>query len=118
MATTRLMSLHSSKGRAVAEALDRVTDYADNSEETNGGELVTVYQCNPTIADQEIQFSKRQYAAITGREQKNNDMIAYHLRQSCKPGEITPELTNRIGYDLAMSLTKRKHAFYCLRSCE
>ena len=38
-------------------------------------------------------------------------MIAYHLRQSFKPGEITPELANKIGYDLAMSLTKGKHAF-------
>ena len=37
--------------------------------------------------------------------------IAYHLRQSFKPGEITPELANKIGYDLAMSLTKGKHAF-------
>ena len=38
-------------------------------------------------------------------------MIAYHLRQSFKPGEITPELANKIGYDLAMSLTRGKHAF-------
>nr|WP_325182281.1 relaxase/mobilization nuclease domain-containing protein [uncultured Oscillibacter sp.] len=37
-------------------------------------------------------------------------MIAYHLRQSFKPGEITPEPANKIGYDLAMSLTKGKHA--------
>ena len=38
-------------------------------------------------------------------------MIAYHLRQSFKPGEITPELANKLGYDLAMSLTKGNHAF-------
>ncbi len=38
-------------------------------------------------------------------------MIAYHLRQSFKPGKITSELANKIGYDLAMSLTKGKHAF-------
>ncbi len=111
MATTRLMPLHSGKGRTVAEALDRVTDYVENPEKTNGGDLVTAYQCNPSIADQEFLFSKRQYAAITGREQKDNDVIAYHLRQSFKPGEITPELANKIGYDLAMSLTKGKHAF-------
>ena len=73
--------------------------------------MVTAYQCNPSIADQEFLFSKRQYAAITGRERKDNDVIAYHMRQSFKPGEITPELANKIGYDLAMSLTKGKHAF-------
>ena len=111
MATTRLMPLHSGKGRTVAEALGRVTDYVKNPEKTNGGDLVTAYQCNPSIADQEFLFSKRQYAVITGRERKDNDVIAYHLRQSFKPGEITPELANKIGYDLAMSLTKGKHAF-------
>lgn len=105
------MPLHSGKGRTVAEALDRVTDYVENPEKTNGGDLVTAYQCNPSIADQEFLFAKRQYAAITGRERKDNDVIAYHLRQSFKPGEITPELANKIGYDLAMSLTKGKHAF-------
>ena len=111
MATTRLMPLHSGKGRTVAEALGRVTDYVENPEKTNGGDLVTAYQCNPSIADQEFLFSKRQYAAITGRERKDNDVIAYHLRQSFKPGEITPEQANKIGYDLAMSLTKGRHAF-------
>lgn len=111
MATTRLMPLHSGKGRTVAEALDRVTDYVENPEKTNGGDLVTAYQCNPSIADQEFLFSKRQYAVITGRERKDNDVIAYHLRQSFKPGEITPEQANKIGYDLAMSLTKGRHAF-------
>ena len=111
MATTRLMPLHVGKGRTVAEALGRTTDYVKNLEKTDGGELVSAYQCNPAIVDQEFLFSKRQYASMTGRNQKEHDVIAYHLRQSFKPGEITPELANKIGYDLAMSLTKGKHAF-------
>lgn len=111
MATTRLMPLHVGKGRTVAEALGRTTDYVKNPEKTNGGDLVTAYQCNPAIVNQEFLFAKRQYAAITGRDQKEHDVIAYHLRQSFKPGEVTPELANKIGYDLAMSLTKGKHAF-------
>lgn len=111
MATTRLMPLHVGKGRTVAEALGRTTDYVKNPEKTNGGDLVTAYQCNPSIVDQEFLFAKRQYAAITGRGQKEHDVIAYHLRQSFKPGEVTPELANKIGYDLAMSLTKGKYAF-------
>ena len=111
MATTRLMPLHTGKGRTVAEALGRTTDYVKNPEKTDGGELVSAYQCNPAIVDQEFLFSKRQYASITGRNQKEHDVIAYHLRQSFKPGEITPELAKKIGYDLAMSLTKGKHAF-------
>ena len=111
MATTRLMPLHAGKGRTVVKALGRTTDYVKNPEKTNGGDLVTAYRCNPSIVDQEFLFAKRQYATITGRNQKEHDVIAYHLRQSFKPGEITPELANKIGYDLAMSLTKGKHAF-------
>jgi hypothetical protein len=56
-------------------------------------------------------LSKRQYANITGRDENNKNVLAYHLRQSFKPGEITPELANKIGYKLAMKFTKGKHAF-------
>lgn len=111
MATTRLMPLHTGKGRSVAEALERTTDYVKNPDKTDGGEWITAYECDPAIADQEFIFSKRQYAALTGREKKDSDVIAYHLRQSFKPGEIDPAKANRIGYDLAMSLTKGDHAF-------
>jgi type IV secretory pathway VirD2 relaxase len=55
-------------------------------------------------------FSKRQYNDITGRKQASN-IIAYQIRQSFKPGEISPELANKIGYELGMSFTKGKHAF-------
>ena len=41
MATTRLMPLHVGKGRTVAEALGRTTDYVKNLEKTGGGELVS-----------------------------------------------------------------------------
>ena len=66
MATTRLIPLHAGKGRTVAEALGRTTDYVKNPEKTANGEPVTAYQCNLAIADQEFLFSKRQYATITG----------------------------------------------------
>ncbi|MPM15293.1 hypothetical protein SDC9_61661 [bioreactor metagenome] len=111
MATTRLMPLHSGKGRSVAAALGRTTDYVKNPEKTDGGEWVSAYECNLGIADQEFLFSKRRYAALTGRETKERDVIAYHLRQSFRPGEIDPAKANKIGYDLAMSLTKGRHAF-------
>ena len=40
-----------------------------------------------------------------------DDVIAYHLRQSFVPGEITPEEANRLGVELARRFTKGKHAF-------
>ena len=40
-----------------------------------------------------------------------DDVIAYHLRQAFKPGEVTPEEANQIGRELALKLTKGNHAF-------
>ena len=40
-----------------------------------------------------------------------DDIIAYHLRQSFVPGEITPEEANRLGQELARRFTKGNHAF-------
>ena len=54
---------------------------------------------------------KSRYATLTGRDQGERDVIAYHTRQSFKPGEITPEEANAIGYELAMRFTKGRHAF-------
>ncbi|WP_347707842.1 relaxase/mobilization nuclease domain-containing protein [Eubacterium sp. 1001713B170207_170306_E7] len=66
----------------------------------------------PTLAIRLLQSkSKSQYTSITGRTQGDKDVIAYHLRQSFKPNEIAPQTANKNGYDLAMSLTKGKHAF-------
>ena len=111
IATTRLMPLHIGKGRTVARALGRVTAYVENPDKTDGGELISSYQCNADIADKEFLFAQRQYENITGRKPKKNDVIAYHLRQSFKPGEVSPERANKIGYELAMRLTKGHNPF-------
>lgn len=111
MATTRLMPLHVGKGRSVAVALSDNNDYLQNPEKTDNRELITGYECDPMTADNEFLLSKRQYLTLTGRSQGERDVIAYHLRQSFRLGEVTPEDANRIGYDLAMRFTKGRHAF-------
>lgn len=110
MATTRIISMHINKGKTIAQCLTDRTDYAKNPDKTDNGELVSAFECDPATVDAEFLLSKRQYRAITGREQKN-DVIAYQVRQSFKPGEITPEAANKIGYELAEKLTKGRHAF-------
>ncbi len=55
-------------------------------------------------------LTKRQYDFVNGRRQKS-DVIAYQIRQSFRPGEITAEEANRVGYELAMRFTKGKYAF-------
>ena len=110
MAATRLIALHINKGKSVAQCLADRTDYSQNAQKTNDGEFISSYECDPKTADEEFLLSKRQYQHITGRRQKR-DVIAYQIRQSFKPGEITPEEANQIGYELAMRFTKGKHAF-------
>lgn len=110
MATTRLIPMHINKGRSIGECLKHRTEYATNGAKTENGQYVSSYACNPETVDDEFLMSKKEYLRITGRKPKN-DIIAYQIRQSFKPGEITPEEANAIGYDLAMSFTKGNHAF-------
>lgn len=110
MAATRLIPMHVNKGKTLAQSLGNRTDYAKNPEKTDKGELVTGYQCDPMTVDEEFMLSKRQYEQITGRRQRH-EVIAYQIRQSFKPGEITPEEANRLGQELALRFTKGKYAF-------
>ena len=110
LAATRLIALHKNKGKSVADCLKSRTDYAQNPDKTQQGELVSSYECSPLTVDEEFMLSKRQYELMTGRRQKS-DVIAYQIRQSFRPGEITAEEANKVGYELAMRFTKGKYAF-------
>ncbi len=111
MATTRIISLHAGKGRTVGRAISDIIGYMENPQKTDNGRLIFGYQCDSRIADAQFLFSKRLYADKTGRQRGADDVIAYQIRQSFVPGEITPEEANRLGRELAMRFTKGKHAF-------
>ena len=111
MATTRIISMHVNQGKTIADCLTDRIDYSKNPDKTQGGELISAYQCDPKTADAEFLYSKRQYQTVTGREQRH-DVIAYQVRQSFKPGEITPEEANRVGYEFAERFLKGRHAFF------
>ncbi|MBQ8032335.1 MAG: relaxase/mobilization nuclease domain-containing protein, partial [Butyrivibrio sp.] len=110
MAATRLIAMHMNKGKSIQQCLKDRTDYAQNPEKTDGGILVSSYECDPKLVEEQFALAKREYQHNTGRE-NNNDVIAYQIRQAFKPGEITPEEANRIGYETAMRWTKGRHAF-------
>ena len=110
MAATRVITMHITKGKTVAQCLADRTDYAKNPDKTDNGQLVSSYEFNPDTVDAEFALSKREYFQITGRTQEN-DIIAYQVRQSFKPGEITPEEANAVGYEFAKQFTKGNHAF-------
>ena len=110
LAATRLIPMRKNKGKSIGACLHNHTSYIQNPDKTQQGELVSSYECSPLTVDEEFMLSKRQYELMTGRRQKN-DVIAYQIRQSFKPGEITAEEANKVGYELAMRFTKGKYAF-------
>ena len=110
MAATRLIALHRNKKRSVRQCLADRMDYALNPDKTEAGTFLSSYECDPRTAAEEFMLTKRLYHQKTGLD-ADSDVIAYQIRQSFKPGEITPAEANRVGYETAMRWTKGKHAF-------
>ena len=110
VATTRIIPMHRNKGKTLSHCLTARTDYAKNPEKTHDGELVSSFACDPQTVDAEFLLFKREYKSITGRSHER-DVIAYQVRQSFRPGEITPEEANRVGYEFAARFLKENHAF-------
>lgn len=104
--------MHVIKGQTVAHTVHERLSYAINPEKTNSGQLVKAYGCEPETAAGEMLLCKKEYETYIGRsEEKKSDIVLYQIRQSFKPGEITPERAQEIGYELAMSFTKGKYQF-------
>ena len=110
IATTRIIPMHLNKGKTLAQCLHARTAYALNAEKTESGEMISSFECDPRTVENEFLLAKREYHLLTGRRQKN-DVIAYQIRQSFKPGEVTPEEANQIGYDLAKRFLKDSYPF-------
>ena len=102
--------MHQHKQKSLLRCLSERTDYAADSTKTADGELIASYACDHKTAAAEFALSKREYQMLTGRKHEH-DVIAYQIRQSFKPGEVTAEEANRIGYEFAERFLKGKHAF-------
>ena len=110
MATTRIIPMHINKGKTIAQCMKARIDYVKNPDKTEEGELISSFACSPQTADQEFVLARNQYLMTVGNHKKN-EVIAYQLRQSFKPGEVTAEEANKIGYELASRLLNGDHAF-------
>ena len=110
MAATMLIPLHHVKSKSVGECLNRSIDYVRDSRKTEDEKYVSTYGCDPNSVTEQFLLSRKIYEDNVRKPHKN-DVIAYQIRQAFKPGEITPERANEIGYELAMKFTKGKHAF-------
>lgn len=111
LATTRLMPLHVGKGRNIRSAISSIIEYIANPDKTEPNSLIKSWYCGASTADAEFNYAYKQYLRNTGQEQKKNDVIAYHIRQSFAPGEVTPAQATEIGVKLVEKFTHGKHAY-------
>jgi len=112
MAATRIMPVHQNMAAGAAQTMKAVTDYVKNPAKTNGGLFVTGYECDPDIVVEDFMLSRDEYLFATGRDQEGHEILAYHVRQSFVPGEITDaDSANKLGHRLAMELTGGNHSF-------
>ncbi len=100
--------MRKNKGKSLAACLHCHTAYVQNPDKTKQGELVSSYECSPLTVDEEFLLTKKLYEQTVGRDR---DVIAYQVRQSFRPGEITAEEANKVGYEFALRFLKGKHAF-------
>jgi hypothetical protein len=111
MATSWIRPLHRTGSNSVSSALERAIGYVQNELKTDGGVLVKSYECEPYMAESEFMLSKANYGQITGRNQGKSDVVAYHIRLSFPPGELSSERVLEIGDELARRWTKGKHQY-------
>ena len=104
--------MHKSMGKTPAVSLSGRVAYILNPTKTDGGRLVSAHGCDPATAAAEMLLTRRQYLDAGGWVPGNDkEVLAYHIRQAFKPGEITPEDANRIGRELAERFTKGRYQF-------
>ena len=112
MAISNILPRKTMRNRTRLQSMTERHDYDQKAEKTRDGELVSSYMCSPETAAKEFEESKQLYHQLTGRKQPpKRDVIMYRIIQSFKPGEVSPEEANRIGYELAMKFTGGQHQF-------
>lgn len=110
MATTSIFTIHKSKNKSVKQSICDRIGYILNPDKTEKGEYVKCFGCDMETADSQFLLSQKQYEAKTGRKY-NGTVLAYHIRQSFLPGEVTPEQANEIGCEFASRYLKGKFQY-------
>ena len=111
MATTRIMPVHAIKELGTAQTIKSVMDYVKNPKKTSDGLSITAFECDVDIAAEDFMLARDEYIFRTGRGQGENEILAYHVRQAFKPGEVDADTAAQLGFELAMELTGGDHAF-------
>lgn len=107
MAVTKILS--------IKQRVDNRINYICNPEKTEGGVLVSAYNCEPDSAD--FDFALTKAAALhtpwqTNSQPRKHNIEAYHIIQSFSPDDdVTPEEAHQIGKELADKLLKGRYEY-------
>lgn len=90
------------KIKTIKSNLQAVINYGKNGEKTENGILVSSINCNVDTAYEEMALTKKFF-------HKENKTLGYHIIQSFKGYEVSPEKANKIGKELAEELWGDKY---------
>lgn len=85
------------KIKTIKSNLQAVINYGKNGDKTDNGILVSSINCSVQTAYEEMALTKKFF-------HKENKTLGYHIIQSFKGNEVTPEKANQIGKGLAEEL--------------
>lgn len=90
------------KIKTIKSNLQAVINYGKNGDKTDNGILVSSINCSVETAYEEMALTKKFF-------HKENKTLGYHIIQSFKGNEVTPEKANQIGKELAEELWGDKY---------
>ena len=91
---------------SISSTVDLAVDYITDNSKTENGKYVTAYGCpidGKSVADLFMQ--------VRNNGTNMGNVLAQHLIQSFKPGEVTPELAHQLGIQLAERFLKGRYQY-------
>lgn len=85
------------KIKNIKSNLQTVINYGKNGDKTENGILVSSINCNVATSYEEMALTKKFF-------HKEDKILGYHIIQSFKGYEVTPERANQIGKEFAKEL--------------
>lgn len=92
----------------IRASVEKLVKYVTNSDKTEEQTLVSSFGCSPETAAATFEIT-RQHGI--GNTRDTNGNRAWHLIQSFKPGEVSPEKAHEIGVQLAEQFLKGKYEY-------
>jgi len=110
MACTKIIAIHHTLNKSLnyitdpsKTALTDAIDYVMNCDKTEQGLYISAMNCGNETAYEEMMHTQ----AVWGKTEAK--ILGYHIIQSFKPGEVTPETAHRIGCEFVSRCLAEKY---------